>query len=769
MATLEIRPETSFFAGQRELRARKETDEGIEGYLLSYLREEYLPGYDTYLKENFASYAHFVRLPEAVEDVVATLFSVPNISRVELSGGVARFIAHGMNRDYWEYMRFLQQEGRTCLTDATPRAKAFFEGPRGFAKDPDLDISIDGATIEAITHHLISLFQVRDMQRLDGRSEFKLFSDEDFTIEVSAGPIPTIPEIENIVVSILDSRTKKRIFHLDISQLPQDVQASVREKRRGWSTAKHDDVWAELFLDEVGNIAYRLSSEAVAVMRRADPIRTVVPAAVPEMAARSARISLMHSNEDTVDLDDVVPFIPRESIFSIRTTLRQLAKQRGSIPKNVIELLQEEVALWLTIDPFQAVQMLRDSNFAAHIPRLRNLHPTRWDAILKSNSFGFEMEGTVPVDPAIRDSAYVHRQRLLYKCGTDRQGRRYFDGLRNFMAALHELGLVDKSHDNTWEEFFILWEEDPRAKVDAVDAGKKSYRVGRRFISVVPSDGLPLSDEERRQLGTALTKGKELEGAIDVVQSRATSELLMKLEDLELKNRGLIRDKLSRRQQIELRKLIESSMGYLYTIFQAYPAGLRAHELEEEYNSPLGQWNKVQFPVAFLGLKLLGLTYRYAREAESALSGETIPVEFYFLYPPHLPKHSLQELITSEEFRNAYVSWHSRQSKNPDLVGEKKYVDMLTHRLFFIVKILEDQYVDTIEVLEALSEIDRKLLDKTIPVGLSFAELALELRQAARWHFFRKWRRGRDVPTIYTESVFNSPAGRRLINEEGRA
>lgn len=599
-----------------EQSARRETESGdIEGYVVPYLREEFLRGYLAYLARAHPDKEQYQKIPEVVERVITPLFAQDSTSyNIFTFGQIPRYIARGTDDDYWRIAAHRIESGEKW--------------------DPDLDLMADGVSIEKLSEQLMASFSVKETnpdEVFPERRKYTFLLDG-FEIQVSVGKVPTA-DIHNMVISLVDVNASRRIFHVDLSEFTHDPQIIIREKRKGETFDWQDLVYATLSPRE-GHIHYYMSKESKEVMFSPTPVvtRSTNKATILETMLRAIRMGVQLPLEgggtvpDRVDFGRFAPFFTSDSILRLHALIL-LARDSGeSISAANLKLIQGEFRRCFEIDPYLAAASLRDTSTSRLIPGLSHLTPIDWDNILRSDQFALELDSDRRlVRREKRNWDYVKRQRRMYK--TADASRRRTDGHDRFLRALKELRLVEFRADSSDEMFAQLWEPLPRIKRGEVSEELKpgeqispdaqTVKVGAlslfgNFETASPEDLLRAASLLQQLAREAQPWEERLAHAKRVFRAYAKGTMV----ETQLDDPYYSDDM--------------QSMALVYGLLEQY-GYLTPRLLETLYNAvKLDGLVKSKFGDVFYTLKTLGITHVYTLQRVDR-HGRTVPLEYYLL------------------------------------------------------------------------------------------------------------------------------------------
>lgn len=583
-----------------EFSARSETEDGdVVGYFSPYLRQEFLKGYLTYLGRQHPDNPQIEDIPEVIEHVLDPIVpETPEASEspVRMYGQVSRFIARGMNEDYWRLAAHRNEQGKKW--------------------DPDIDVLVHAASVETIWQTLTKKYNVTQVTPDDEYPDRLKFvaTHGFFEIHASMGKIPTV-DIYNIVISIKDSESGDRLFHIDISERTDDPEVIDIEKRVGETFSWQDGVYVH-FTKKKGRVYYHMGKEQKEAMFRPSAIatRATDESSLIEVVLRAIRIGNFFPLEEKIDLRRrFAPFFTSDSLLRFQFLILEAMRSNGQpLPEHNLKLLQEELRVCLDIDPLWTIASLRDTSIGWLIPGLAHLTPYDWDAVLRSDRFAFEVtpEGQrVPLNK--RDWDYIKRQRVLYKTKPDKSGKRRMDGTIRFLNALDQLELVKFVSLETEELYDELWTKStlqPEIEFGTQDSsveppsGHVATRVGDSYISFPPGK----APKTRRE---ALGRIRELEAA---VLGKKPLELMLR------EARRIIRFAAKERSLSLMRKNLEQN-NYINSIALAYEllkdhTHLTARQMKWLYEGTKTTFVKRRFRGVVYDLKRLGFIDIYDQQ-----------------------------------------------------------------------------------------------------------------------------------------------------------
>lgn len=626
-------PETEKPIVHGELYARRETENGdIEGYLGTYLQEEFLPGYLAYLAKTFPEKPHYQNLPHVLEQVLTPIIQITAAHDKGVAYGITgipRYIARGMDASYWDFAAHRLDGGKTW--------------------DPDVDVVIKGIPIATLSKGLMDKFGVTETvpdESLPDRVQY-VFPLGGFDIHVSVGKIPTV-DIQSIIISINDMESGKRLLHADIAELTNDPQVIKREKRVGMTFDWQDLVYIFLTLRH-DHIHYRMPKESKDVMFRPNSIvtRSTNEADLLEVVSRAIRMGNMHPLEELVDFGRFAPFFTSDTVLRLQLLiLTAMGSRSEALSEYNLILNKDEFKLCFEIDPFWTIACLRDTSIGRLIPGLRHLTPYDWDALMRSDTFAFEATPEGRLVPAEkRNFEYVKRQRTLYRTSLDRQGNKRTDGFVRFLDAMSELELFsfsEVSHDGMFDE---LWIKRPRA-IDIevgtpegpiiVPQGQEAMRVGEVYV-LSPSEGAPQTQRQAIAKIQRLVESSTPEPPLSVRLDQACHIIRQYARE---RSTDAMRLKLKNRDYV-------TSIALTYDILERYHY-LTPRLLKQLYDEiELKGVIKRRFKPVLYDLKSLGIIRFYEQQRRHP-RGHDETLAFLLLHDQ--PVHFLRDLVEKKDF-----------------------------------------------------------------------------------------------------------------------
>ncbi len=696
-------------AGAEDITAiLKEADGSITGGVSAYLSDIFLPSYLAKLKGEHEESEYFDQIPDVVEQVLLPIVNAPGIEEVELHGSVARFIAHGMSEEYWEVLNYFDYLKREAHSD---RVKYFLGGPFGFAADPDFDIGIRGISVEKLSSSLEDWFKVSDFRdapfvhagKQIVRKEYAFTLKTGHRVEISVGPIPTVPDIHNLVISIFDIRTDQRVFHIDINEAPAIAEQVEREKRQGKTNRKQDEVRAALFTEN-NRLWYEVSPEAVEIMKGQDEVTTESTdlAEIAEISLRALRMNLLHENPTFVDLRFFLLQFTDVSLFALQERIQAAILRGERISEQVLPILKRELALCLTIDPYVTIQALRDMGLATIIPGLRSITGEQWQKVLHSRHLAIAADAT---PEAARSDTYMNWQREYYRRGHPKEHiPRSYDGVKRFIRALEDIGVVYKNGD-CWEQYMDVWETKKQSSIQLGDQGLFApERVdGYRSLATVGDIAI-----------FTLTPPSSIAEDVVLLEHLAL-KLMERLPEPSLEFRALraaatIRQTLSETEIQEFGEEYLIKMGLVYALLEQFAAGLTPRQMKRlcaqvDPTSAVPE----KFENVFLDLKLCGLVGKRKIQRIDR-NGEAQDVEFYSLLQQHYGP--IEDYTHRDDFLKIYHNVlldDYEISKSPSRFPDYYHLRGTLKRR---VNMLERVGISSVDVLAALSDKDWEVLQK---------------------------------------------------------
>lgn len=677
-----------------ELYARQETLEGgTEGYIVPFLREVALTDYFAYFQEKYPDKPHFQQIPEVLEAVLSPLFQAENGEKNGfLISGLARVIARGMSPDYWRIAQEYMSAG---------------------AWDPDMDLMVEGASVYELFDQLRDSHggasQVTQDEKQPQRKKFT-FTLDGFEVEVSVGKIPT-SNIHNMIVSFFDGGTSRdlhagrgsRIFHVDISELSQNPQTVLVQKRKGETSDWQDLVYARVSIRN-SHLYYEMSPGSKEVMFRPNAIvtRSTEPAVLLEDVLRAIRIANLFplegiTNEsdqviDRVDFGRFAPFFTSDSILKFQLSILRAVGSTEAIPEMNLKLIQDEFKLNFMVDPLWTIASLRDTTIGRLIPGLSDLTPRDWDAIMRADQFCLDVTPEYRLIPlGERDKAYIKRQRKIWRTEVDPDGQRYINGLERFLGALSDLGLFH-FRSNTMEAMFSeLWQKLPRRGDITIGTIKNPLPVPDNYVAAAkaghiimfyPPDRLPQSAEHIAQDGTTITAvattEKPLKDRLESARQVIAHYMIGTVVEAILNSP----DNVDR----------ADSTALVYDMLEQYKF-LTPRLLKILYDEEATEFTKSDLTDIVFDFKRLGLIDIYEQDREHS-RGDIVTLETYSLDTGS--KRSLTEIVN----RNDFIDYLRRANR--------------LHALASAVSLSEFLGIPTIEALLSLRDADYDLMKEKI-------------------------------------------------------
>lgn len=669
-----------------------ETKEGgAEGYLGAYLQEVNLPGYFRILSELYPEMLHAEDIPAIVQEVLSPLFDIQRedgkgIIGVNLFGDKARYIARGsMDDDYWLIARKVLEAGKEW--------------------DPDIEILVEGVDVDRVWKTYNDTFGVKEV-RADPKfpdRQMVAFPLGNFEVQVSIGKIATV-DIRNIVISLVDVKSRRRFFHIDLSELTKNPLQIIEEKRKGETTDWQDLVFATLSqVDQ--RIFYTMPREVRDVMFRPTAIvtRSTDAEVLLEGVSRAIRMATFHPlegikrNGDEIDLVDFrrfAPFFTSDSILKLQRSILQAIGSAEAIPEMNLKLIQNEFKLSFMVDPLWTIASLRDTAIGRLIPGLSHLTPRDWVAIMRSDQFCLELTPApenrlVPLDQ--RDKGYLKRQRKIWRTEVDSDGARYSNGLERFLRALSDLGLFHFRSNTVETMFSELWQKLPRRgdltigtqdhPLD-VPSGYVPWVKAGDLIILYPSNRLPRSAKHIAQDGITIT-------AVATVEKPLKDRLESARQFIAHYAMGTVVEAILNSPDNMGRA---NSMALIYDMLEQYKF-LTPRLLKILYDEEETEFTKSDFTDIVFDLKRLGLIDIYEQDREHP-KGDIVTLETYFLDTG--PKRPLTEIVN----RNDFIDY---------LRGVNRLYALAT-----VLSLSEFLGIPTIEALLSLREADYDLVKKKI-------------------------------------------------------
>lgn len=782
-----------------------ETKEGgLEGFIDQYLDQVYLPGYYLLLQKE---HPHLVtkeangKLTTSIPEIINRIWAPflreykDKIGTINIFGEVGRAMADRMNSFYWQHFAQLQEEMEDVRKNTSnPLVREFCDSSLSFPHDPDIDIVFRTDLVKKISKMLKNVHAVSQNNVItegQNKEKYDLFETEEYKVSVATAPLITRPQVVLMVISIydkykLDDEGKpQRVFHLDVGSFPQEAQDAFLDKRVVYSINKQDIGQAEL--SERNNRLYAtISSQARQVMRGTSEVKTKDYASELELATRNMRIEASHPVDKNLNfLERFMPQMDSASTFAMREIFRRGTKKE--VNQAIMFFTIKELILSLRYDPYQTVEMLRDSGVLANT-MLANLTPFDFDAILKSNSFSIEMENMVPIPFEKRDEAYVKKQRQLYrepKAGHPDQ-QSYTDGLKRFINALVEVGILDEAaKEDYWGTFFTLIMEKnispikienykTREKITVSSMAK--FDIDGQKLGLVSLDDKPLNERvienaaEFIQMRTSgLPEGitPRTDAIMRTYEHAQNTQLGNEIQEFVIldKKRNLTEQQLIRRA--ELKNKIYS-LTDLYLLLKKYPSGLTPRELERLYEKKKGSFSKLPYAEILAEFKRLGFVVRYAMDRVHQTDQDIVEVDLYFLMPESASTHNLEILINNlsiEERRQMnqiyellyFQYFANRKTDNGENMPQ---MNLTTGEIITILK----THGVSLEALESFSEKDFEEYNKQGWMNELFAYNIKLFRESLRRIFALRYLQDLSAPIIY-KTTFSSVEGRSIIKD----
>jgi len=471
----------------------KENSVNRAGKLSDFLTDQFLAGFISDKEER-------QKIVDSVIQLTSPLFDKSNSTKVRLTGSVPKCLARGMPQHFYDYAETMKIINARIadLTDNQQMRDVINSSPA------DMDIKVllrDGIQFMNLASDIASIYSLGSevIKNSQGKINNRIalsFKFGDLAVKIDAGVIPTNPRLQNMTIHIQDGE-ERDLFHVDVGMLPRDAQSAHRDKRTGLTSDKQDLCTAELTRTNDGQIWYLLGDEAISVMNKQDQIVTESedPWFVWEIALRALRHNVLHQfvfdKELTIPLSELfLPHFTSKSLFDLRRRAHQLIETVTPCEDNVKKILQKELALCLSIDPFVTVQFLRDSAVSDFIPGIRNLTREQWNQLLRSKYFSLDLvTDTRAATTDERDVLYIQSQHNLYV-----SGNLEFNGLWRFMMALQEMGVAQVSNDNYLDAYLNIWENGRIKKEISID--RIQQIVGNTIKPRTDRDRIELNDEQ---------------------------------------------------------------------------------------------------------------------------------------------------------------------------------------------------------------------------------------------------------------------------------
>ncbi len=779
---------------------RETENQGLEGPIDTYLNQIYLLGYNQFLQKTYPhllsadkSKEFTTQIPELINKIFSPLLERYGryIGTVNITGELPRAMADKMNPFYWQHFEGLLKEMKIVQEQTSNQiTRDFCQSSLSFSHSPDIDISFRNKQVRTISRLLKKVHGIKDNQVSNeegGKENYILFTDKDYTAKVEIAPLRTRPKVILMVIGIEDNRTGQRVFHLDIGSFPQDAQDALIDKRVVHSVKKQDIVQAELTTKN-GRLFASISKEARQAMDETNAVKKKDLASMMELVTRAMRIETMHPQEKRLNfLDRFMPQMDSESVFTMREIFRLGTNKEISQP--IMFFVIKELILCLRCDPYQTVQMLRDSGLLVGT-KLANLTYFDFDKILLSDSFSIEMQNKVPVPREERDEAYIRRQRKLYREQVTPNQQKYTDGLERFINALVEIGYLSESvKQDYWGSFFnvILEKNITPLKIDTYSVTENipiislmSLSISDRKFGLVSLDDKPLTREDITKIVEYISLqtsslSKDISPTIDAVmrirEHALGTEFGIDITEfllLTLNKKQKIPSELVLRHA-ELKNRI-NSIASLYLILKQHSSGITPRELMRLYESKTGNFRKLPFTQVFTELKRLGFLTRYVRQREHQMEHNIVDIDLYFLLPESASIHRLDTLINNlnpiEEQKLSRI--YETQGKHDNLIhqrsrGQKENKSKIYLTIHEIISLLNLQGI-TLEALEAFTDKDFQFFTEAGLMNPGAIYNIKLFREALRWLYADRYLRGQSTPDVYT-ITFSSLDGRLIIKE----
>ncbi len=775
----------------------EQQDGSVEGFVDTFIDHEYLSGYYPILRQEHPQLVTQTsepstltsRIPDILNKVFVPIFEQhkDEIGQVRITGEVARIQADRMNPFYWQHFEALHQEMKTAGTTSThPLVKEFNQSGLGFSQAPDIDITFLTTPVKQFSDWLKKEHRIDQKLVIssDGHEHYTLFQNGDYTVVVDIGPLRTRPEVVLMSIKLCENNVKnsdsnpESVFDIHVGTFPQDVVNAVKDKRVVYTTSKQDKGQAELTVRD-HRLYSCLPKEARLVMRQPSTIKIKDAPSLAEITTREMRINVSHPLEDEINFSRFIPQFDSSSAFEIQDAFTEAQDKRTTIDRAILFVIIKELRVCFAYDPYQTVQMLRDSGLPALIPGLRGLTPFDYSAILRSHSFSLLMYNMQPTSIERRDEAYIHRQRDFYREEIIPGKQRFTNGLQMFINALVELKLIDASvKDDYLGAFFNLFLE----KTDSLKILKREAQellpsvqnmaqvtVGSRFYGVIPLDGGNITSEQLKAVGDQILdeSHSHFEGArpiidiINEIEQYAPTDLQIKIQEyIKLNDKIDLNDKQIRRRQ-QLKDEIYSLVK-LYRLIKQHRSGMTARQLERLYREQNDEdYITKPFPDAFAEVIRLGLIMRLMMDRVQVKDGKIVEVDFYFPRRQGAYTNHLNEILSNfsdSDIIEIYMFYNVLN--NPLSKGSKIDIKSMKHKLWQLIKPLVHAGIG-LEVLEATTVVDWIRYIKRNLITLPEAQKALYFREALRWFYAKTYVLGGDVPEAY-ELVFSSREGQLL-------
>lgn len=658
-----------------------------DGDLAAYLRDEFLAGYLARQPEKYA------QIPDmAVEVLLNSVFTIPEIDPVELSGSVPKCIAAGVPEGFWNISAYYDTVVRQ-LPGHLQEHSTEGELARSLAgaAAADMDIKLRGGN-EVISDVFMALareygvpadaireFRDEDIPASEANRvrqfEFEYPDSPGWKIVAEDRPVKTNPKRQMMIVSFVDTATDRTVFHLDIGELPSSADAVRADNRQGTTSNKQDLVVARLRKvggtdDETASLQYAMGRQAVDVMHGQDAVitRSHRPNRVLEISLRSWRMNLLHEMDSLElrdgstlplpQLDMLLPTYEAEALFGLRRHLQTLAIAEDTAERRPVPMIpRRELALCLTIDPYTTIQALRDSGVALLIPGLRHVSYEQWNRVLRAESL---LVGPYRTTEADRNTELMMVQRELYMHGRNGKTPRQYNGVSLFVHALKDANVIPQNWtDDDLTLYVQLWEESDENQQDTM----QTLLNRARMVVFHAAQGTPLESVYRR------------------AASQPQDGTVFDFEYNTSKSRW-------------------DAAAALYTLLHRFPAGLTAQELEYQYYANFDGIPRVKdFRGLFYDLKLLGVVRRHPLERITQHRNRT-SVDLYTLSSEPSRKQLLT-IASDHRFQEYLITTNGHENGFGNTVR-----DLVT----FALQQLPNYGVMSIDTLESFTRDDYNLM-----------------------------------------------------------
>ncbi|MBI5613594.1 hypothetical protein HY947_01600 [Candidatus Gottesmanbacteria bacterium] len=625
----------------------RELESFHQGLLKDFLRHEF---FSDYLQRYSQDYS---LLPDYVNNVLA---SMP-LSGALLTGSVPKCFVSGIADHYWDYGSVI---GSGELEEGNPIPESDRDVIKGFGLDTAADMDINGVVpvrdlFSSLCQNLkiaqdsiiATQFEVNGNATLEGYTiTVPLPSDEHITMRVYAGPVPTNLSIETMGIAFLDSVTGQRIFRIDISRLPETGMALETEKRQGKTTKKQEKCVASLRVKD-GNVWYGMTESAWDVIGDQDEIlsESKDPNTILEIFLRGLRMNMLHDPREYIhDFESLLPEFTSASLFNQRNNIREALRSRQMLSPQVIAMLQKELLLCLTIDPYITIHALKDSGIARLIPGLSHITRSQWEDILSSRFL--VVDDTRSQKPE-RFGVFLERQRRMYKHGKmDGKLHKPYNGIHMFIRALRDIGVVGGILSDL-KVYKKLWDQPARRAI--IDHQHNRIIIGDDFLVYYDQAFDPNTVEEEIALFKHLilelgaSSGQSLEtiyGSLTkarekiylLARSSYLHEEIVEYYDLDQKIREKKITVKEKEKFDEIDKLF-NGISMMYVLLEQAPEGITARELKTQFEKLNIQYVEASknFDLIFLYAKLLGFVYS-EKQSRVNVKGKIVPVVFYSLH-----------------------------------------------------------------------------------------------------------------------------------------